>query len=256
MLPIVLIILLELQQLHLWSDCTCSSGLYVSSTKKHSQNDRKFQAGRYSTSPLLLCSTLKKKKSQLYQYLIQIGGVLQIFYLLDGSTVTEITHLPRWSLPAALLYISRMLNLLKLGVCLQKRIISGEARFFEPFTFSMLLGKITCINNTHLSSLCNIISLIESCHLFSGKSQSVLLFYWSFIILFWKSSCCLLPFVLPILTELIKSLPLLDSFALYSINYENTAILQCSFKPESCLGLFKFAFIQILLILVSLPRPF
>lgn len=59
--------------------------------------------------------------SQVYYYLIQIGGALQIFYLLDGLTVTEITHLPRWILPAAFLHLSRMINLLKLGVCLQQK---------------------------------------------------------------------------------------------------------------------------------------
>lgn len=128
--------------------------------------------------------------------------------------------------------------------------------FFELFSFCMLLGKVMYVNNTHLSSLCNIISLIESCHLFSRKSYSVLLFYWNFfIILFWKSSDWLLPFMLPILTELIKIFASVRFFALYSINCENTAVLQCSFKPESCLVLFKFAFIQILLILVSLPCP-
>lgn len=156
--------------MHLWSNCTCSSGFYVSSTKRHSQNDGKFQARRYSTSPLLLCSTVKRKK--------KVSGLL-LFN-------------PNWWCSSDLLFArwfdshrNNTLATLDSTCCLftfkqndkfiktrslfaTKR--SGEARFFELFSFSMLLGKVTYINNTHLSSLCNIIFLIESSCLFSRKS--------------------------------------------------------------------------------------
>jgi len=77
-----------------------------------------------------------------------------------------------------------MLNLLRLGVCLQKKRRLGEARLLEPFsTFSFCYWKrVMYISNTHLTSLCNAISLIESC-VISFLENLNLSYY--FTVLFW-----------------------------------------------------------------------
>lgn len=87
-----------------------------------------------------------------------------MFCLLDGLTFTEITLSPRSILPATFLYVSRVLNLLKLRVHLpkKKKKVRSEVRLLEPFSnFCICYWKrLMYINNANVASLCSVIFLL------------------------------------------------------------------------------------------------